>query len=108
VSVQSREGGDSGAIGPLVGGALEQLVEAIARRVAELQLELTADASPGAERSPWLSVASAADYLDWPKGRLYKLSARGQIPHYKHEGRLLFRRDELDAWLSRFAEGERA
>ena len=56
----------------------------------------------------WFSTATAAEYLDWPKARLYKLSARGEIPHYKHEGRLLFRRDELEAWLSRFACGERA
>ena len=36
------------------------------------------------------------------------LTARGEIPHYKQEGRLLFHRGELDAWLQRFAEGERS
>ena len=59
------------------------------------------------ERSPWLSLDSAAAYLDWPRQRLYKLTARGEIPHYKHEGRLAFRRDELDSWLSAYAQGER-
>ena len=59
------------------------------------------------ERSPWLAIESAARYLDWPKQRLYKLCASGAIPHYKQEGRLLFRRDELDAWLLGFAQGER-
>ena len=45
--------------------------------------------------------------LDWPKQRLYKLSASGAIPHYKQEGRLLFNRGELEAWLRRYAEGAR-
>jgi excisionase family DNA binding protein len=105
--VTSGGSADLDTIGPTLADALGQLAEAIARRVAELQLELTRE-DDVQERSVWLSVASAAEYLDWPKGRLYKLSAQGEVPHYKHEGRLLFRRDELDAWLSRFAQGERA
>lgn len=51
-------------------------------------------------RSPWLRVASAAASRGRPRQRLYRLTARGEIPRYKQEGRLLFRRDELDAWLS--------
>ena len=89
------------ALAPL----LEALIERIARRVLELQREQ--GGGDGAERSPWLSVAQAATYLSWPRQRLYKLCASGEIPHYKQEGRLLFRRDELDGWLSRFAQGRR-
>ena len=86
-------------------GVLDELVELIARRVVELQRER--DGDDRAERSPWLSVESAAAYLEWPRQRLYKLTARGAIPHYKHEGRLVFRRDQLDHWLERYAQGER-
>ena len=43
-----------------------------------------------AQPSPWLNITDAADYLRWPKQRLYKLTANGGIPHYKHEARLLF------------------
>jgi excisionase family DNA binding protein len=57
--------------------------------------------------SPWLSAASAADYLDWPKQRLYKLTADGAIPHYKQDGRLLFHRQELDRWLADFRQPDR-
>jgi excisionase family DNA binding protein len=86
-------------------GLLDQLVERIARRLDELSLEHHAVEHECA--SPWMGIAQAAEYLDWPRQRLYKLTAAGEIPHYKHEGRLLFRADELDLWLSNFKQGER-
>ena len=85
---------------------LEQLVERVARRVLALQAEARL-ADEGERRSPWMSVKTAAGYLDWPKQRLYKLTASGEIPHYKQEARLLFHRGELERWLAGFAEGER-
>jgi excisionase family DNA binding protein len=86
--------------------AFENLVEAIADQVAtrlaaELQQLLSTAAS---EASPWLNIDSAADYLDLPKARLYKLTAQGAIPHYKQEGRLLFHRQELDDWVARYRQ----
>jgi len=83
--------------------SLGELVELLAQRVAELVLQsLPAHAG---ERSPWMGIEQAASYLDWPKQRLYKLTAQSAIPHVKHEGRILFRRDELDAWLAGFVQG---
>jgi len=79
---------------------LEQLAELVAGKVAERLVEHQAVSSSA--HPPWMGVDKAADYLDWPRQRLYKLTASGEIPHYKHEGRLLFRRDELDRWLERF------
>jgi excisionase family DNA binding protein len=80
----------------------EGLVERIAERVCERLVDHQGVASES--RSPWMGIERAAEYVDWPKQRLYKLTAAGAIPHYKHEGRLLFRSDELDRWLERFAE----
>jgi len=91
----------------LVEAALEQLVERIARRVVALQDEEQQSRPEIDGPSPWMSVKTAATYLDWSKQRLYKLTASGEIPHYKHEGRLLFHRCELERWLATFAEGER-
>jgi excisionase family DNA binding protein len=85
---------------------IDQLAERIAQRVHELSVEHHAVEHQSA--SPWMGIAKAAEYLDWPRQRLYKLTACGEIPHYKHEGRLLFRSDELDHWLERFAQGRRA
>lgn len=82
-------------------GVLEGLARELARLIAghlHEQLTATTPSQPDAG-SPWLSVERAAAYLDWPKQRLYKLTAAGAIPFYKHEGRLLFHRAELDAWL---------
>jgi hypothetical protein len=48
--------------------------------------------------SPWLAGAqAAADHLSWPRERVYK--ALDRLPHYREEGRLMFLRDELDAWI---------
>src|SRR5437667_7958453 len=82
---------------------LERLAERIAERVFELNVEHQEVEHTSA--SPWMGITKAADYLDWPRQRLYKLTAAGEIPHYKHEGRLLFRADELERWLERFAHG---
>ncbi len=90
---------------PLELAALAPLLEALARRIVELERELRPEAAPAEERSPWMGIEQAARYLDWPKQRLYRLTAQGAIPHYKQEGRLLFRREELDRWLTRFAQG---
>ena len=51
-----------------------------------------------------MGIEKTAAYLDWPKQRLYKLTAQSAIPHYKHDGRLLFHREELDRWLADFAQ----
>ena len=93
-----------------LGSGFEALLDELTERfVAKLVSRLAAEREPGDPRphSPWMAIETAAAYLDWPKQRLYKLSASGVIPHYKQEGRLLFRRDELDDWLRRFAEGSR-
>jgi excisionase family DNA binding protein len=89
--------------------AVGELLQWLVGRLAEeLAPRLGAGSDAGNERSTWMAIEAAARHLDWPKQRLYKLSASGAIPHYKHDGRLLFRRDELDAWLVQFAEGERS
>jgi excisionase family DNA binding protein len=85
---------------------LDELAERVARRLLELERARPTEAE-GEGGSPWMAIERAAAYLDVPKQRLYRLTARGEIPHYKQEGRLLFHRAELDAWLRRFAQGER-
>jgi len=98
---------EQGALDGQLPASLEPLLELLARRVAEWQLRLAPSMPASGADSPWLSVASAARYLDWPRQRLYKLSASGAIPHYKHERRLIFRRDELDEWLRGYAQAGR-
>ncbi|HCG01761.1 MAG TPA: hypothetical protein DEV93_14615 [Chloroflexi bacterium] len=82
---------------------LDQLADQIAARLVD-QLRSGLTDRNDDQHTPWLSIEKAAAYLDWPKQRLYKLTAQGAIPHYKHDGRLLFRRDELDRWLRSHAQ----
>lgn len=70
-----------------------QLVEAVARRAAELLAEWSA----GPE--PWIGVPAAAEHIAAPVSRIYALASAGRIPHVKDGSRLLFRRSTLDAWL---------
>jgi excisionase family DNA binding protein len=91
--------------------SIETLLDCLAERIAaELAPRLASEQNhrSGDSRSPWMGIEKAATYLDWPKQRLYKLCASGAIPHYKQEGRLLFHRGELGAWLAQFGEGERS
>jgi excisionase family DNA binding protein len=60
--------------------------------------------SPAAPLSPWLSGAEqAAEYLGWPVGRVYKFIR--EMPHYRVGARVMFRREELDAWVSEHRVG---
>jgi excisionase family DNA binding protein len=70
------------------------LVEAIAERVVEL-LAPTLD-MPG----EWLTAVEAAEYLRCPPSRIYALSSARRIPLYHDGSRLLFKRSELDRWVS--------
>jgi hypothetical protein len=40
---------------------------------------------------------ACADYLGWPTQRVWKHIR--EIPHYRHEQRLMFNRRELDEWI---------
>jgi excisionase family DNA binding protein len=97
-----------GASFPRMSWALSStsFAERLARRLVQLERQRPR----GVEEeggSPWMAIEAAAAYLDFPRQRLYRLTASGEIPHYKQEGRLLFHRAELDGWLRRFAQGER-
>ena len=65
---------------------LEHLVAQVADRVrAEL-----------ATSSPWMTRAEAATYLRVPLSRLEKDRT---VPSHRWDGRVLYARHELDAWL---------
>ncbi len=77
------------------------VVEAIAARAAEIVLERLGDNG----RSPWLTVAEAAEHLHLPRQQLYKLTGARRVPFRKVGRRILLHRGELDAWLDGYREG---
>ena len=73
---------------------LDALLERVAERAAELVLKRQA-----ASASPWLSTKAAADYIAAPVGRIHDLVQLRKLTPHRDGRRLLFRREELDAYL---------
>lgn len=87
-------GHTSNGLGELAFGLAvpDELVEAVARRAAELAADMLAP-------EPWLDVAAAGEHLACPPSRVYALVSAGRIPVHRDGSRLLFRRAELDRWV---------
>ena len=73
----------------------DQLADAIADRLA------TRLTPPTVDTTPWMNVEQAAAYIVAPVSRVYDLVARERdpLPHHRDGRRLLFHRDDLDAYL---------
>jgi len=72
----------------------EELVDELARRVAE-----TLAKQPG-PAEPWLDVNGAADYLAISPRAVREAARKSGLPvHRTPTGRLLFRPSELDQWV---------
>ena len=48
---------------------------------------------------PVLDLDEAALFTGLSKGHLYRLTSERQIPHYKKNRKLYFKKSELEAWL---------
>lgn len=49
---------------------------------------------------PMLNVKEAAIFTGFSVKHLYNLTSTKQIPHYKMNGKLLFKKTELESWLT--------
>lgn len=47
-----------------------------------------------------LDIDEAALFTGYSKGHLYRMTSGRQIPHFKKDRKLFFRKDELEAWLT--------
>lgn len=79
---------------PLAVVLTPEAVDAIAARAAELVLEQISDAN--GNRSPWLSLAEAAEYLRVSERQLQRLVSRGKVRSTTIGRRRLLHRDDLD------------
>lgn len=75
----------------------------------KLAAKLLAAGALDTPQSAWMNVDSAARYLDVSPQRLRKLQARREVPYYQEAPgcRVLFRRTELDQWMSQHHQPER-
>ncbi len=74
----------------------DDLIEQIAEQIAN---KLTGTLSQPTPPTPWLTPDTAAQHLGCGKRRIYDLAAANRIPLHREGNRLLFHRDELDAWI---------
>ncbi len=58
------------------------------------------DKQPAGHVSEWLNVTQAAEYLNLSKSAIYKRTMNGKIPFYKTGKKLMFRRSELNDYIS--------
>ena len=72
----------------------DELLEQIAQRAAAIVAESTTTAS-----TPWLSTEQAADYLACKPARIHDLVQLRKLESRRDGRRLLFRREDLDAYL---------
>ena len=79
----------SAVVAALDDEALDLLAGLVAERLRQGPLE----------RSPWLDTAGAADYLAARPARIHDLVALGKLTPRRDGRRLLFRREDLDAYL---------
>lgn len=84
---------------------IEQLVELIASRV----LAVLGECEDGRRWPEWMSVETAAGYLDVSPERVRKLVARREIPFSQEAPgcRVFFRRADLDKWMGTLGIGPR-
>ena len=71
-------------------------VRAIAEQAAAIAAEQVRTA---VHTSPWLSTTQAADYIAAKPGRVHDLVALGKLTPRRDGRRLLFRADELYAYI---------
>ena len=72
----------------------DEIVEAVARRAAELVVEYQR-----LESEPWMNTKQAAAYLACKPQRLHELSSLERIAYRKDGSRNLYRRSDLDRYL---------
>jgi excisionase family DNA binding protein len=49
--------------------------------------------------TPWLRAPEAAAYLACPESRIRKLTMTGELPAHRDGRRVLYRREDLDAFI---------
>lgn len=82
----------------------QETVAALAEQAAAIALARLSDRPAGDGWPEWMSVETAATYLDMAEERIRKLKDRRVIPYYQDGPgcRVFLRRSELDDWMASF------
>lgn len=52
-------------------------------------------------KKPLMNITELAQYLDVKKGTIYNWVYKKKVPYHKPSGTLLFKKDEIDNWISK-------
>ena len=85
---------------------LDQLVEAVARRAAELVLEQLSSTNGAGYEPEHVTVARAAELYGCKRQRIYELRSARRLTPYKEGGRAMVKRSELEALIRNPDAGE--
>ncbi len=55
----------------------------------------------------FLKIDDLSEYLGIKKSTLYAKASRGEIPHYKIDRLIRFKRTEIDSWIERFKKEDK-
>jgi len=77
----------------------DETIEEVARRAAAV-VEDRFQREKGPAPPRWVDKQGAADFLNFSVSKIEKLTTANRIPHHHHDGRVHYRTDELDKWLS--------
>lgn len=83
----------------------EEIMTAI-NRLEQLVLKSIEKANNSAPTESLLSIEEASAYLNIPKTTLYQYSCQRKIPFSKPGRRLLFRKSDLEAFISKSTKKE--
>ena len=51
-------------------------------------------------QNSYLKVEGASHYLQISKSMIYKMVTNNEIPYYRVGSRIIFKKDDLDKWIS--------
>src|SRR5215213_2988585 len=90
---------DDGHVGVTVRIELDDhVLVTLADRLAD-KLVVRAAPSGAPTDTPWMSAQAAADYIGCSLSRVRKLTMLGDLPTHRDGARVLYRRDDLDAYI---------
>ena len=76
----------------------DRVLDLLAARLAD-RLAVHRAPADALAASPWMSAQAAADYIGCSLSRVRKLTMLGDLPNHRDGARVLYRRDDLDAYI---------
>lgn len=71
----------------------------IEKQLQAINSKLSSFEDNGAYHPKIMDIKQLGEYLNLSKSRIYKLTSRHEIPHYKRGKKLYFDKDSINSWV---------